>query len=258
MAACSTWHRRGLAIVVATTVIGSITIWVTQVANSTPVTAATVRASPYFAGAVTSPGLVHTGKIYVESGQVNFIVPDVTCLTSQDMSYALFQSLEDGPGETGYAVLYLDCESGTFSAGMFTNADTGNPTSGGCGNVPVAAGDSISFREGDSIYWQHHVIPAGEMDVQATDNTNGESTECSSPTMLQPSGPVYTGMCDWVPTVGPIPPHAPPPPPIGGCGSTRVAAFTRRIQAVSATSSANFSDGFIYPSVLRGRPLRLR
>ncbi len=31
-----------------------------------------------------------------------------------------------------------------------------------------------------------------------------------------------------------------------------------RIQAVSATSSANFSDGFIYPSVLRGRPLRLR
>ena len=31
-----------------------------------------------------------------------------------------------------------------------------------------------------------------------------------------------------------------------------------RFQAVSATSSANFSDGFIYPSVLRGRPLRLR
>ncbi len=30
-----------------------------------------------------------------------------------------------------------------------------------------------------------------------------------------------------------------------------------RIQAVSATSSANFSDGFIYPSVLRGRPLSM-
>jgi transposase len=32
----------------------------------------------------------------------------------------------------------------------------------------------------------------------------------------------------------------------------------RRFQPVSATSSANFSDGFMYPSVLRGRPLRLR
>jgi type I restriction enzyme R subunit len=32
----------------------------------------------------------------------------------------------------------------------------------------------------------------------------------------------------------------------------------RRIQPVSAMSSANFSDGVMYPSVLRGRPLRLR
>lgn len=34
-------------------------------------------------------------------------------------------------------------------------------------------------------------------------------------------------------------------------------AFAGRIQAVSARNSASFSDGFIYPSVLRGRLLRL-
>ena len=31
-----------------------------------------------------------------------------------------------------------------------------------------------------------------------------------------------------------------------------------RFQPVSATSSANFSSGFKYPNVRRGRPLRLR
>jgi hypothetical protein len=40
--------------------------------------------------------------------------------------------------------------------------------------------------------------------------------------------------------------------------SVPVPVQTGRIQGVSATSSANFSDGFMYPSVLRGRPLRLR
>jgi hypothetical protein len=36
-----------------------------------------------------------------------------------------------------------------------------------------------------------------------------------------------------------------------------LALLTGRIQAVSARNSASFSDGFIYPSVLRGRSLRL-
>ena len=43
-----------------------------------------------------------------------------------------------------------------------------------------------------------------------------------------------------------------------GPGTDPASDMGRRIQAVSATSSANFSDGFMYPSVLRGRPLRLR
>lgn len=226
MSTHGTWHRRGLVIVAATSVIGSLTTWATQAALSAPVSPATVRASPYFAGAVTSPGLMHSGHLYTESGRVTFVVPTVTCSASQDTSYALFQLLEDGPGETGYAGLNLECESGTFSAGIFSNADTGNGTSGDCGNVPVTVGDSITVSEQDSIFWQHHVIPAGEMNVSASDTTNGESTECSSPTMLMPDGSVYTGMCDSVPPTGPVPPDAPPPPPTCIGGSAEVSAFT--------------------------------
>ena len=85
---------------------------------------------------------------------VSFTVPTVTCSASPAArSYALFQYLEGASSlETGYvAVLYLDCGSGTFSAGMRTNVYTGNPSSGGCAEVPVAPGDSISFSERDVI-----------------------------------------------------------------------------------------------------------
>jgi hypothetical protein len=236
MATHRTWRRRGLAIVAATTVIGSLTIWVTQVATATAGSAATDPASPYFAGAVSSPGLMHTtcgkgcGKIYTEKAQVSFIVPRLTCPASEVTDYALFQYLEGASSETGYAQVYLLCESGTFSAGMLTSVSAdGNPTSGGCANVSVAPGDSISYSEQDTVLVppkNSGILPTGTMEVSASDSTNGESSDCSSETMSMPDGPVYTGICDWVPETGPVPPDAPPPPPIGGCGSTKVATFT--------------------------------
>jgi hypothetical protein len=232
MATHGAWHRRGLAMVSATSVIGSFTTWVTQVAIATSVSAATVQASPYFAGAVTSASPMHAkikgvGTLYTESAHVSFIVPTVTCSASQDTTYAVFQDLEGAQGESGYGALYLDCASGTFSAGMFTSAPTGNPTSGGCANVPVAAGDSISFSEQESFLFQQQVIPTGTIEADESDTTNGESSQCSSATASVPSGPVYTGMCDWVVhTTAPVPKGAPLPPPIGGCASAKVSAFS--------------------------------
>ena len=230
MAKHGTWHRRGLAIVAASSMLGSITIWVTQVALGTPATAATVQQSPYFAGAVTNPPLMHTkaiggGKFYTESARVSFVVPTITCLASQDTGYEIFQSLEGAPGESGVAALSLSCASGTLIAEMFTNANTGNGTSEGCNNVPVAPGDSISFSEQDQVFVFDGLIPTGLIDLRGSDSTNGQSTECSSPTTNPPAGPVSTGMCDWASTTGPIPPNAPPPPPNLGCGSAKVSAF---------------------------------
>jgi hypothetical protein len=230
MAEHGTWHRRGFTIVAASIIFGSLTIWATQVAITTPVSAAPVGPSPYFAGTVTRPPLMLTrlgggDKIYTESAGVSFKVPMVTCPASGVTSYAIFQYLEGQTGEAGFPLVYLYCDSGTFSAGMFTGAETGNGTSGGCANVPVAPGDSISFSEQDRVFRHDSQIPAGTIDIQASDSTNGESTECSSPTTFPPFGEVYTGICDWVPTTGPLPPHAPPPPPIGACGSTKVSSF---------------------------------
>ena len=232
MATHGTWHRRGFAIVAATTVIGSITIWATQLAIATPVTAAPVQASPYFAGAVTSPPMqsMFTGayKFYYESGGTSFIVPTVTCPASQSTSYALFQYLDTAGGnETGFALVNLNCASGTFSASMSTNvyAD-GNPNSGGCAEVPVAPGDSISFSEDDEINaHQHGVIPVGDIEISAYDGTNEESSQCSSFTTSPPDGQIYTGICDWLAQTGPVPPNA-PPPPLTPCGSTKVSTFT--------------------------------
>ena len=230
MATRGTWRQRGLAIVAATTVIGSFTIWATQVAIATPATAATVQANPYFAGAVTTPPAMKQklgggGKLYTESAGVRFVVPTVTCSATQDTPYTIFQNLEGEPGESGFAALFLDCTSGTLSAAMLTYANTGNGSSGGCDDVAVNPGDSISFSEQDSVDVQRGLIPTGIIDLQASDSTNGESTECSSPTTLPPYGPVYTGICDSLPTIGPIPPNAPPLPPIQTCGSTKVPAF---------------------------------
>ena len=50
-------------------------------------------------------------------------------------------------------------------------------------------------------------------------------------------------------------------PSSSSCGRRPVSCSgptTWQVQAVAATSSANFSDGVMNPSVLRGRPLRLR
>jgi hypothetical protein len=232
MATQGTWRRRGSVIVAATTVIGSITIWATQVATATPATAATVQANPYFAGAVTNPPVMKqrlgsgAGKLYTESAAVSFIVPTVTCsATTQDTPYTIFQNLEGGPGESGFAALLLDCTSGTLSAAMLTYANTESGSSGGCDTVAVNPGDSISFSEQDYVNVQRGLLPTGLINLQAFDRTNGESTECSSPTTLVPDGPVYTGFCDSLPMIGPIPRGAPPFPPIQTCGSTKVPAF---------------------------------
>ena len=229
MAKHGTWHRQGLAIVAATSILGSITIWVTQVALATPAAAAAVQQSPYFAGAVDNPPPMHTkaiggGKFYTESAQVSFVVPTITCLASQDTGYEIFQSLEGAPGESGFAALSLYCASGTLSTQVFTSANTGNGTSG-CNSVPVSPGDSISFYEQDQVRVFDGLIPTGLIDLRASDSTNQQSTECSSPTTLPPDGPVYTGMCDWASTTGPVPPNAPPPPLNLGCGSGKVSAF---------------------------------
>jgi hypothetical protein len=230
MATHGTWHRRGLAIVAATTVIGSITTWATQVAIATPVSTATVHASRSFAGAVTSPPLMKTklrggGKMYTESAQLSFIVPTVTCLASQNTTYAIFL-LYGQPDNSGYVALSLDCESGRFSAGMFTSTSTENPTSGGCLNVvPVAPGDAITFSEQDSVTADPGQIPLGYFVVGASDRTNEESSGCSSLTSFLPYGPVHAGMCDWQATTGPVTPEAAFRPPT--CGSTKVSAFTR-------------------------------
>lgn len=229
----STWHRRTLAILTATTLFDSLTVWATQAAIATPASAATVKASPYFAGAVANPGLMHTGgagtgKFYTESGKASLIVPTVTCPPSQTTSYVLFQYLEGAPGEDGLPAIYLNCGSGTLSAYMFAFAQgQGNPI-GGCASVPVAAGDSISFSEQDSIHWINNgQIPVGTIEVSAYDSTDGEYSECTNSTASMPSGPVYTGICQGLHNTGPVPPNAPPPPvPDLGCGSTKVCAFT--------------------------------
>jgi hypothetical protein len=223
------WHRRTLAILAATTLLGSLTIWATQVTIATPASAATVNASPYFAGAVTQLVTQTSGtgssKFYTESAGTSFIVPTVTCPVRQSTSYAVFQYFEGGE-ITGFAVVNLNCGSGTFSASLGTNVSTGYPTSGGCAGIPVASGDSINFSENDEmLVHQHGVFPVGEIEVSATDNTNGESSGCSSMTGDPPSGQVYTGICDGMPETGPVPPY-PPPPPLSPCGSTKVSAFT--------------------------------
>ena len=167
MATRGTWRQRGLAIVAATTVIGSFTIWATQVAIATPATAATVQANPYFAGAVTTPPAMKQ-KLGEEEGScipsragVRFVVPTVTCSATQDTPYTIFQNLEGEPGESGFAALFLDCTSGTLSAAMLTYANTGNGSSGGCDDVAVNPGDSISFSEQDSVDVQRGLIPTG-------------------------------------------------------------------------------------------------
>ena len=94
--------------------------------------------------------------------------------------------------------------------------------------VSVAPGDSISFSEQDSIQWINNgQIPTGLIEAGAVDSTSGESSGCSSLTVLMPDGPVYTGICQGLHNTGPVPPNAPPPPaPSLGCGSTKVSAFT--------------------------------
>jgi hypothetical protein len=240
MATPGTWHRRGFAIVAATAVIGSLTIWATQVAITTAASAATAEASPYFAGAVTSPGLMYTGthghgKFYSESGKMTFVVPTVTCPASKVTSYAVFQYLQGAPGEDGFAAVYLDCESGTFSAqmGTFVDPSDGDPVSGGCAVVSVAAGDSITFSEQDSIDWYTdggNFIPVGTIEIEAGDSTSEQASECSTGTGSMPDGPVDTGICNQTsqggyPT-GPVPSNAPPAPLFGSCTSSKVPALS--------------------------------
>ena len=201
MATEGTWRRRGLAIVAATTAIGSITIWATQVAIATAATAPTVQSSPYFAGAVTTPPLMKRagggkGKFYAESGKVSFIVPTVTCPPSQITSYAVIQNLEAAPDETGLAALYLDCGSGTLSADMFTyvEADGLRPLEDVPWSLSFRATRSASPKTIRSLA-SNGQIPTGIIGVSASTARMENPPGAPALRRLMPDGPVYTGIC---------------------------------------------------------------
>jgi hypothetical protein len=221
-----------LAIVTTTAIFGSCMVWTTQPAAATSSAANKVRASPYFAGAVTkTPKFNDEGRL-TQEGAVRFVVPTVTCPASGTEGYAVFQYIQSNEGFPESAVDWVDlmCSSGTFSAAMsaFACENYNASCSADCyTTISVASGDTIRFSEED-VLPANGRPPAGLMQAYADDGTSENALDCQSPTPdgYIPEGNVYTGVCN-LSTGGPIPPTAPPPPPFQECmGSGSVPAST--------------------------------
>ena len=203
------WRRtvpgtdEGWRLFAATTVIGSLTIWATQGAISNthvrcngpgvPVLCWRRHEPPSDVYEVSSWEVVHrvgAGEFRRADGDL-LGEPGTTLMPS-------FNIWKVSPASQGTLALsrlrvgHVQCWNGCDRLTRETRPPEDVPTSRSLRAIRSA------FRARSPYIRNDGQIPTGTIDVQASDSTNEESTECSSPTTLLPSGPVDTGMCDWM------------------------------------------------------------